>query len=214
MKDQYANYVVQKMIDVSEPTQLKKLMNKIRPHMAALRKYTYGKHINAKLEKYFMKTANPISSSTVATANSNVVVSSTNSNAVSTVVTTAITANSPTAGTTAGGPIAPAVMSAVNNNAGNSNSSPSSVGQGAVAGNVILENGIGTPTDPASTTTAAANVTAATSNAINSTVSMVALSNGSGVMSTAAGNTSSGVTVAVNSVLGPIGTPAATNGVM
>lgn len=60
MKDQYANYVVQKMIDVSEPTQLKKLMNKIRPHMAALRKYTYGKHINAKLEKYFMKTANPI----------------------------------------------------------------------------------------------------------------------------------------------------------
>lgn len=66
MKDQYANYVVQKMIDVSEPTQLKKLMNKIRPHMAALRKYTYGKHINAKLEKYFMKTSNPITT----TANS------------------------------------------------------------------------------------------------------------------------------------------------
>ncbi|KAH8310045.1 hypothetical protein KR044_011151, partial [Drosophila immigrans] len=61
MKDQYANYVVQKMIDVSEPTQLKKLMTKIRPHMAALRKYTYGKHINAKLEKYYMKITNPIS---------------------------------------------------------------------------------------------------------------------------------------------------------
>jgi len=60
MKDQYANYVVQKMIDVSEPTQLKKLMTKIRPHMAALRKYTYGKHINAKLEKYYMKITNPI----------------------------------------------------------------------------------------------------------------------------------------------------------
>lgn len=60
MKDQYANYVVQKMIDVSEPTQLKKLMTKIRPHMAALRKYTYGKHINAKLEKYYMKIPNPI----------------------------------------------------------------------------------------------------------------------------------------------------------
>ncbi|XP_017141027.1 maternal protein pumilio isoform X2 [Drosophila miranda] len=60
MKDQYANYVVQKMIDVSEPTQLKKLMTKIRPHMTALRKYTYGKHINAKLEKYYMKIT-PIS---------------------------------------------------------------------------------------------------------------------------------------------------------
>lgn len=68
MKDQYANYVVQKMIDVSEPTQLKKLMNKIRPHMAALRKYTYGKHINAKLEKYFMKTSNPITTTATSTA--------------------------------------------------------------------------------------------------------------------------------------------------
>lgn len=54
MKDQYANYVVQKMIDVSEPTQRKILMHKIRPHMNSLRKYTYGKHIIAKLEKFFM----------------------------------------------------------------------------------------------------------------------------------------------------------------
>ncbi|XP_055382813.1 maternal protein pumilio [Condylostylus longicornis] len=68
MKDQYANYVVQKMIDVSEPTQLKKLMNKIRPHMAALRKYTYGKHINAKLEKFFMKSANPVGTAAAAAA--------------------------------------------------------------------------------------------------------------------------------------------------
>lgn len=51
MKDQYANYVVQKMIDVSEPTQRKTLLHKIRPHMNSLRKYTYGKHIIAKLEK-------------------------------------------------------------------------------------------------------------------------------------------------------------------
>ncbi|XP_061110487.1 LOW QUALITY PROTEIN: pumilio homolog 1 [Conger conger] len=55
MKDQYANYVVQKMIDVAEPTQRKIVMHKIRPHMATLRKYTYGKHILAKLEKYYMK---------------------------------------------------------------------------------------------------------------------------------------------------------------
>ena len=55
MKDQFANYVVQKMIDVAEPAQRKLLMHKIRPHIATLRKYTYGKHILAKLEKYFMK---------------------------------------------------------------------------------------------------------------------------------------------------------------
>ncbi|XP_038828473.1 pumilio homolog 1-like isoform X4 [Salvelinus namaycush] len=55
MKDQYANYVVQKMIDVAEPTQRKIIMHKIRPHISTLRKYTYGKHILAKLEKYYMK---------------------------------------------------------------------------------------------------------------------------------------------------------------
>nr|XP_051712730.1 pumilio homolog 1 isoform X19 [Oryctolagus cuniculus] len=55
MKDQYANYVVQKMIDVAEPGQRKIVMHKIRPHIATLRKYTYGKHILAKLEKYYMK---------------------------------------------------------------------------------------------------------------------------------------------------------------
>lgn len=55
MKDQFANYVVQKMIDVAEPKQRNILMHKIRPHIATLRKYTYGKHILAKLEKFFMK---------------------------------------------------------------------------------------------------------------------------------------------------------------
>ncbi len=56
MKDQFANYVVQKMIDVSEPAQRKLLMQRIRPHVATLRKYTYGKHILAKLEKYYLKS--------------------------------------------------------------------------------------------------------------------------------------------------------------
>jgi len=55
MKDQFANYVVQRMIDVADPPQRKLLINKIRPHVAVLRKYTYGKHILAKLEKYYMK---------------------------------------------------------------------------------------------------------------------------------------------------------------
>uniref|UniRef100_A0A0A9WS98 PUM-HD domain-containing protein n=1 Tax=Lygus hesperus TaxID=30085 RepID=A0A0A9WS98_LYGHE len=60
MKDQYANYVVQKMLDVCEASQRKVLMHKIRPHFASLRKYTYGKHIIAKLEKFFLKSANNV----------------------------------------------------------------------------------------------------------------------------------------------------------
>lgn len=73
MKDQYANYVVQKMIDVSEPTQRKILMHKIRPHMNSLRKYTYGKHIIAKLEKFFMtkSSTNALTTSASAAATAN-----------------------------------------------------------------------------------------------------------------------------------------------
>lgn len=57
MKDQFANYVVQKMIDVAEPPHRKILMHKIRPHISSLRKYTYGKHILAKLEKFLLKNS-------------------------------------------------------------------------------------------------------------------------------------------------------------
>ena len=57
MKDQFANYVIQKMIDVADPPQRKMLMHKIRPHVSTLRKFTYGKHILAKLEKYYMKSS-------------------------------------------------------------------------------------------------------------------------------------------------------------
>lgn len=52
MKDQYANYVVQKMIEVADSQQRKSLLLRIRPHMNSLRRFTYGKHILAKLEKY------------------------------------------------------------------------------------------------------------------------------------------------------------------
>ena len=56
MKDQFANYVVQKMIDVADPAQRQLLIRKIRPHVALLRRYAYGKHILAKLEKYYIKS--------------------------------------------------------------------------------------------------------------------------------------------------------------
>ena len=55
MKDQYANYVVQTMLDSCEAAQRKLLLCKIRPHMQALRKGTYGKHILAKIEKFLLK---------------------------------------------------------------------------------------------------------------------------------------------------------------
>jgi hypothetical protein len=51
MKDQYANYVVQKLLDVSDDDQRDLLISRIRPHYSSLRKFTYGKHIIAKIEK-------------------------------------------------------------------------------------------------------------------------------------------------------------------
>jgi pumilio RNA-binding family len=52
MKDQYANYVVQKMIEVVDTDQRNLLINELKPHIPALRKFTYGKHLIAKLDKY------------------------------------------------------------------------------------------------------------------------------------------------------------------
>lgn len=51
MKDQFANYVIQKMLDVVEDSQKEVLISKIKPAIPTLRKYTYGKHIIAKVEK-------------------------------------------------------------------------------------------------------------------------------------------------------------------
>ena len=51
MKDQYANYVIQKMLDVVDESQRSLLVHAIQPHLDALRKYSYGKHIIAKVEK-------------------------------------------------------------------------------------------------------------------------------------------------------------------
>jgi pumilio RNA-binding family len=51
MKDQYANYVVQKIIDLADDGQRRIIFDHIRPHIATLRRYTYGKHIIARIEK-------------------------------------------------------------------------------------------------------------------------------------------------------------------
>lgn len=57
MKDQYANYVVQKIIDVVDDEQRRLLIQKIKPHIPSLKKYTYGKHIIARLEKTQAKSS-------------------------------------------------------------------------------------------------------------------------------------------------------------
>ncbi|KAL8539075.1 hypothetical protein ACS0TY_000898 [Phlomoides rotata] len=51
MKDQYANYVVQKVLETCDDQQLEVLLNRIKVHLNALKKYTYGKHIVARVEK-------------------------------------------------------------------------------------------------------------------------------------------------------------------
>jgi len=57
MKDQYANYVVQKMLDVVDGDQKEMLLCRIRPHLSSLRKFTYGKHLINKVEKLLNSSA-------------------------------------------------------------------------------------------------------------------------------------------------------------
>lgn len=51
VKDQFANYVVQKMLDVVDGAQRELLISKLKPHLNSLRKYTYGKHLINKVER-------------------------------------------------------------------------------------------------------------------------------------------------------------------
>ncbi|PKA61919.1 Pumilio like 2 [Apostasia shenzhenica] len=51
MKDQFANYVVQKVLETSDDQQRELILSRIKVHLNALKKYTYGKHIVARVEK-------------------------------------------------------------------------------------------------------------------------------------------------------------------
>jgi len=51
MKDQYANYVVQKILETCNEDQRELLLSRVKDHMQALRKYTYGKHIVSRVEQ-------------------------------------------------------------------------------------------------------------------------------------------------------------------
>lgn len=51
MKDQYANYVVQKILETCNDQQRELLVSHVKGHLLALRKYTYGKHIASRVEQ-------------------------------------------------------------------------------------------------------------------------------------------------------------------
>ncbi|KAJ7962660.1 Pumilio [Quillaja saponaria] len=51
MKDQFANYVVQKILETSNKKLREILLSRIRVHLDALKKYTYVKHIVARFEQ-------------------------------------------------------------------------------------------------------------------------------------------------------------------
>lgn len=68
MKDAYANYVIQKMIDViienNEIELFQNLVKKIKPHYPNLRKISYGKHIINKIDKITKNYSKSLSLST------------------------------------------------------------------------------------------------------------------------------------------------------
>ncbi|KAK3155664.1 hypothetical protein QOZ80_2BG0206060 [Eleusine coracana subsp. coracana] len=51
MKDQFANYVVQKVLETCDDQNRELILSRIKVHLNALKKYTYGKHIVARVEK-------------------------------------------------------------------------------------------------------------------------------------------------------------------
>ena len=51
LRDQFANYVIQKLLDICSDEQRSILLDRIGFHLHALKKYTYSKHIVARFEK-------------------------------------------------------------------------------------------------------------------------------------------------------------------
>ncbi|CAL9072478.1 unnamed protein product [Musa acuminata var. zebrina] len=51
MKDQFANYVVQKVLETCDDQNRELILSRIKVHLNALKRYTYGKHIVTRVEK-------------------------------------------------------------------------------------------------------------------------------------------------------------------
>ena len=46
-----SNYVVQKVLDIADPGQVTRIMERIRAQSSELKRFTYGKHILSRYEK-------------------------------------------------------------------------------------------------------------------------------------------------------------------
>ncbi|KAI7746595.1 hypothetical protein M8C21_010199 [Ambrosia artemisiifolia] len=55
LKDKYANYVVQKVLQICSGHQREVLLSRMKVHLNLLRNYTYGKHIVARFEQLYSK---------------------------------------------------------------------------------------------------------------------------------------------------------------
>lgn len=51
MKDPFGNYVVQKVLETCDDQNLTLILSRIKVHLNALKRYTYGKHIVSRVEK-------------------------------------------------------------------------------------------------------------------------------------------------------------------
>lgn len=51
MKDPFGNYVVQKVLETCDNQSRELIVSRIKVHLNALKKYTYGKHIVSWVEK-------------------------------------------------------------------------------------------------------------------------------------------------------------------
>ncbi|CAI9759758.1 unnamed protein product [Fraxinus pennsylvanica] len=51
MKDQFGNYVVQKVLETCDDRSRELILSRIKVHLNALKRYTYGKHIVSRVEK-------------------------------------------------------------------------------------------------------------------------------------------------------------------
>ncbi|XP_057795164.1 pumilio homolog 4-like [Salvia miltiorrhiza] len=51
MKDPFGNYVVQKVLETCDDKSRELILSRIKVHLSALKRYTYGKHIVSRVEK-------------------------------------------------------------------------------------------------------------------------------------------------------------------
>lgn len=66
MSDQYANYVVQKLLEICDDDQFEEFLTRVRQHVPEMKKYAYGKHIVAHVERIVEKRGVPTAETTAA----------------------------------------------------------------------------------------------------------------------------------------------------